>query len=574
MIIESILFNQLNVSEDIVRAAQDMGFEETTPIQAKAIPVILEGHDIIAQAPTGTGKTCAFGIPAIESVDTNSDKVQVLILCPTRELVIQTAEELKALSKYKEGVRALPIYGGQQIDRQITALKKKPQIIIGTPGRVMDHLRRKTLRLENLNMIILDEADEMLNMGFREDIDVILESVPEERQFVLFSATLAKAILDIANKYQNDPVKISVVHKELTVPTIEQYYLEVRDNNKVEVLSRLIDANNFKLSVVFCNTKRRVDDLCKDLQARGYSAESLHGDMKQLQRDNVMSRFRNGLVDILIATDVAARGIDVDDVDAVFNYDVPSDEEYYVHRIGRTGRAKRQGISYTFAAGRELAKLRDIQRYTKSKIKLIKPPSIEDIQENKLTGIMDEVKAVLAEGKLTKYITYIEQMLEEVGDINDENYATSLEVAAAFLKMTMDKMVMGASAELSVEDLAARSSFDMNKYDGNMVRLFINVGKKDNLQTADLVKFVASNCEIQGKEIGKVDMLDKFSFFEVPKNHLGDIMANLIGETLKGRKVNIEVANKKQGGGRGNQRGGDRRREGGRSNNRGKKQDK
>ncbi|WP_242861395.1 DEAD/DEAH box helicase [Cellulosilyticum ruminicola] len=562
MVIETILFNQLEVSEEIIRAAGDMGFEETTPIQAKAIPVILEGKDIIAQAPTGTGKTCAFGIPAIESVDTSDDSVQVLILCPTRELVIQVAEELTALSKYKKGVRVLPIYGGQQIERQISALRKRPQVIIGTPGRVMDHIRRKTLRLDDLNMLILDEADEMLNMGFREDIDIILESVPEERQFVLFSATLAKAILDIANKYQNDPVKVNVVHKELTVPTIEQYYLEVRDANKVEVLSRLIDANNFKLSVVFCNTKRRVDDLCRDLQARGYSAESLHGDMKQLQRDNVMSRFRNGLIDILIATDVAARGIDVDDVDAVFNYDVPSDEEYYVHRIGRTGRAKRQGVSYTFAAGKELVKLRDIQRYTKSKIKLIKAPSIEDIQENKLTGIMDEVKAVLTEGGLSKYTAYVETLLDEVGDITEENYATSLEVAAAFLKMTMDKLVMGASAEFSVEDLSARSGIAPSKFDGNMVRLFINLGKKDNLQVSDLVKFIVLNCEIKGKEIGRVDMLEKFSFFEIPKNHLENVMTSLIGETLKGRKVNIEVANKRDGGHRGGrqERGGDRRR--------------
>ena len=524
-----------------------MGFEETTPIQAKAIPVILEGNDIIAQAPTGTGKTCAFGIPAIECVEHHNDKIQVLILCPTRELVIQTAEELKALSKYKEGVRLLPIYGGQQIERQITALKKKPQIIIGTPGRIMDHLRRKTIRLEHLKMIVLDEADEMLNMGFREDIDVILQTVPEKRQFVLFSATLPKAILDIADTYQNNPVKVNVVHKVLTVPTIEQYYLEVRDSNKVEVLSRLIDANNFKLSVVFCNTKKRVDDLCKDLQARGYSAESLHGDMKQLQRDNVMSRFRNGLIDILIATDVAARGIDVDDVDAVFNYDVPSDEEYYVHRIGRTGRAKRQGVSYTFAAGRDLSKLRDIQRYTKSKIKLIKPPSIEDIEENKLSGILDDVKAILSEGGLTKYTHCVERMLEDLTDSDENSYVNSLEVAAAFLKMTMDNMVMGASAEVTLEDLTSRSGYDASRIEGKMVRLFINVGKKDNLKVADLVKFIASTGNIKGKEIGRVDMLDKFSFFEIPKKHLDDVMNNLIGESLKGRKINLEVAKDKKG---------------------------
>jgi len=548
MIIESILFNQLEVSEEIKKAVADMGFEETTPIQTKAIPVLLQGKDVIAQAPTGTGKTCAFGIPAIEAIDTSNDKVQVLILCPTRELVIQTAEELKSLCKYKDGVKALPIYGGQQIDRQILALRKKPQIIIGTPGRVMDHLRRKTLRFENLMMVILDEADEMLNMGFREDIDVILESVPGDRQFVLFSATLPKAIMDIANKYQTDSVKINVVHKVMTVPTVEQFYLETRESSKVEVLSRIIDANNFKLSLVFCNTKRKVDDLCKDLQARGYSAEALHGDMKQVQRDNVMSRFRNGLIDILIATDVAARGIDVDDIDAVFNYDVPSDEEYYVHRIGRTGRAKREGVSFTFAAGRELSKLRDIQKYTKSKIKLIKPPSIEDIQENKLSGILDQVKETLEKGDLTKYVKYIEQMLDELGDVAQDNYATSLELAAAFLKMTMNKTVMGASKDVKAEDLHSGTSANLEAYDGDTVRLFINVGKKDNLQINDLVKFIASNTTIEGKSIGKVDMLDKFSFFEIPKSYLGEVMSNLVDQILKGRKVNLEVANKKQGG--------------------------
>lgn len=577
MIIESVLFSQLNVSEEIIKAAQDMGFEETTPIQAKAIPAILQGSDVIAQAPTGTGKTCAFGIPAVEGIDARDSNVQVLILCPTRELVIQVAEELSAIARYKKDIRILPIYGGQQIDRQLKALRKRPQIIVGTPGRIMDHLRRETLKLDHLHKIVLDEADEMLNMGFREDIDVILESVPEVRQFVLFSATLAPAILDIANKYQNNPITINVVHKALTVPTVEQYYLEVRESNKVEVLSRLIDANNFKLSVVFCNTKKRVDDLCKDLQARGYSAESLHGDMKQLQRDNVMSRFRHGLIDILIATDVAARGIDVDDIEAVFNYDVPSDEEYYVHRIGRTGRANRLGVSYTFAAGKELVKLRDIQRYTKSKIKRIKPPSIEDIQENKLSGILDEVKEVLHNDKLNSYIAHIEKLLEEVGDVNDDDFATSLEVAAAFLKISMDKMVMGASVDIPDEDLFRDNHFDMSKFDGDMVRLFINLGRKDNIQVSDLVKFISTTAGIKGKEIGRVDMLEKFSFFEVPKNQLEDVMTNLVGESLKGRRVNIEVANRKQDGrtnqmGRGQSRRKDstrdtgRRSEGGHSN--------
>jgi ATP-dependent RNA helicase DeaD len=518
-----------------------MGFEETTPIQAKAIAPILEGRDVIAQAPTGTGKTCAFGAPAIDSVDPNNSQIQVLILCPTRELVIQTAQEVRNLGKYKEGVRTLPIYGGQPIDRQILALKKRPQIIIGTPGRVMDHMRRRTLKLENLRMIILDEADEMLNMGFREDIDTILENVPEDKQFVLFSATLPKAILEIARKYQQDPLTINVVHKVLTVPTIEQFYLEVRESKKVEVLSRLIDANNFKLSVVFCNTKKRVDDLCKELQGRGYSAEALHGDMKQIHRDSVMGRFRNGLVDILIATDVAARGIDVDDVEAVFNYDVPTDEEYYVHRIGRTGRANRTGVSFTFAAGRELNKLREIQRYTKSKIKLMKPPSMEDIKENKLNSVIEEVTTVLEGNKYRKYMTVIENVLEELNDATEEDLS-SVDIAAAFLKLAMDKIVMGSDDKVDVEEHFSNSYDDH----GN-VRLFINLGKKDKLTTSQLVKLIASSTSLSGKQIGKIDMLDKFSFFEIPESFVDEVIEKLSKQKVKGRKINLEVANKKKG---------------------------
>ncbi|MEG0326415.1 MAG: DEAD/DEAH box helicase, partial [Cellulosilyticaceae bacterium] len=539
---ESILFDQLNLSEEVKKAIVDMGFEETTPIQAKAIPHMLEGKDMIAQAPTGTGKTCAFGVPAIESIDTNNSKIQVLILCPTRELVIQTAEELRDLCKYKENVRALPIYGGQPIDRQIMALKKKPQIIIGTPGRVMDHLRRKTLRFDDLKMVILDEADEMLNMGFREDIDIILESVPGDRQFVLFSATLPKAIMDIANKYQTDAVKINVVHKVMTVSTVEQFYLEVREANKVEILSRIIDANNFKLSVVFCNTKKRVDDLCKALLARGYSAEALHGDMKQIHRDSVMGKFRSGLVDILIATDVAARGIDVDDVGAVFNYDVPTDEEYYVHRIGRTGRAKRSGVAYTFAAGREVNKLKEIQRYTKSKIALMKPPSIEDIRENKIASVLEEVKAEILKGKLTKYAEYVENIVDDMNESSEDMDISSVDVAAALIRMSMNKIVMGSSENVKIEEVRSRASSSSNSSyssgssydDSGNVRLFINLGKKDKLQPSHLVKLIASSTSLEGKNIGKIDMLDKFSFFEIPEGNVQEVMDMLTVQKVKG----------------------------------------
>lgn len=514
-----------------------MGFEETTPIQTKSIPLILEGKDITAQAPTGTGKTCAFGAPVIDLINNESNDVQAIILCPTRELVIQTSKELQAMCKYKTSIRVLPIYGGQQIERQIIALKKRPQIIIGTPGRVIDHLRRRTLKLENIRTVVLDEADEMLNMGFREDLDVILQSVPAEKQFILFSATLPKEILDIADKYQNDPVRINVTHKQLTVPTVEQFYIEVTENSKVEVLSRIIDANNFKLCVIFCNTKKRVDELCENLLSRGYSVEALHGDMKQLQRDSVMSKFRNGMVEILVATDVAARGIDVDDVEAVFNFDIPSDEEYYVHRIGRTGRANRKGVSFTLAVGKEIYKLKEIQKYTKSKIKQMKPPSIEDIKDNKISSILQEIKDTVSEGNLDKYIEYIEKVTEELMSMKQDHYVTSLDIAAALLKLSLSKISMGASSDYQIEEIK-------NVKNKAGIRFFINIGKKDNIKTGSLIQLLKKNTSLQDSQINNIDILDKFSFFEVPKQYKDEVITALSGKMVKGRKINIEIASR------------------------------
>lgn len=430
------IFKDFNVSEQIQKAIADMGFEELTPIQSLSIPHILEGKDVIGQAQTGTGKTCAFGIPAIEAIDPDIEGIQVLVLCPTRELAIQSAEELKSVSKYTKGVSILPVYGGQPIDRQIYALKKRPKIIIGTPGRIMDHMRRHTLKFMDLKMVILDEADEMLNMGFREDIDTILEKVPAQRQTVLFSATMPKEIMELTSRYQNKPVHIKVARKALTVPNIEQFYLEVSESSKLEVLSRLIDTNNIKLSLVFCNTKKRVDQLASSLQSRGYSTEALHGDMRQEQRDRVMAKFRKGNIDILIATDVAARGIDVDGVEAVFNYDLPNDDEYYVHRIGRTGRAGKNGKSFTFVVGREIHKLKDIQRYTKSAILSMKPPTLLDVEENKIGITLETLKKSILSGQSSKYVPYIEKFLEDINTkSNVDSYITSLDIAAALLKM-------------------------------------------------------------------------------------------------------------------------------------------
>ena len=339
-----IKFEDLPISDEIKRSVAELGFEEPSPIQAQSIPVILTGKDVIGQAQTGTGKTAAFSIPVLDMVDPNKKSVQAVVLCPTRELAIQVSSEMRKLGKYKSGIKTLPVYGGQPIDRQIKSLKSGVQVVIGTPGRVIDHINRRTLKMDDVKMLVLDEADEMLDMGFREDIELILEQTPAERQTTFFSATMSKEILELTKKYQDDPELIKIVRKELTVPNIKQYYIETRRANKFEVFCRLIDVYNPKLSVVFCNTKRGSDELVSELQARGYFADALHGDLKQTQRDIVMDKFRQGTIDILVATDVAARGIDVDDVEMVFNYDLPQDEEYYVHRIGRTGRAGREGI--------------------------------------------------------------------------------------------------------------------------------------------------------------------------------------------------------------------------------------
>ena len=381
---ENLKFEELNVDEKILKAIGDMGFEEASPIQAKAIPVVLEGKDIVGQAQTGTGKTAAYGIPMLQSIDPKLKCVQAVVLCPTRELAIQVADEIRKLAKYMSSIKVLPVYGGQEIVRQIKSLKTGVQIVVGTPGRVMDHMRRKTVKFDKVKMVILDEADEMLDMGFREDMETILTQMPEERQTVMFSATMPKAIMDIARTFQNDAEVIKVVRKELTVENIEQYYFEVRSKNKDEILSRLIDIYNPKLSVVFCNTKKQVDDLISELKGRGYFADGIHGDMKQAQRDRVMNDFRKGKTEILIATDVAARGIDVDDVDIVFNYDLPQDEEYYVHRIGRTGRAGRAGLAFSFVTGKEIYKLKDIERYCKTKIMARQIPSLDDVKNTRI----------------------------------------------------------------------------------------------------------------------------------------------------------------------------------------------
>ncbi len=433
-------FSELELSAEVLRGITAMGFEEPTPIQEKAIVPIMAGRDVIGQAQTGTGKTCAFAIPAVQMLAEDTGAVQVLVLCPTRELAIQTAEEFQSVSKFKEGVRILPIYGGQSIERQIQSLKRRPQIVIGTPGRVMDHMRRNTLKLGGVRMVILDEADEMLSMGFLEDMETILKKTPEDRQTVLFSATMSRPILDLTRNFQSNPEHIQILHKQLTVQNIEQYYIEVRESSKLDVLCRVVDGNNFSLCLVFCSTKKGTDTLAFSLKARGYSAEALHGDIRQNERSAIMARFKSGEVSILVATDVAARGIDVDNIEAVFNYDMPNDEEYYVHRIGRTGRAGKEGQAFTFITGRDYNKLRGIQRFTKAKITAIKPPTLLDIEESRMGALLKKAADFVVEGDYDSFIPYVEELQDAVNaQIGDAPDLTTTEIAAALLKMLSAK---------------------------------------------------------------------------------------------------------------------------------------
>ena len=560
-------FEELQLDDRIIRAITEMGFEEASPIQAQAIPVVLEGRDMIGQAQTGTGKTAAFGLPLLQKVDPKVKKLQAIVLLPTRELAIQVAEELRRFAKFMHGIKVLPVYGGQDIVRQIRALKDGTQIVVGTPGRVMDHMRRKTVKMDHVHTVVLDEADEMLNMGFLEDMETILSQLPEERQTLMFSATMPQAIADIAKKFQKDPVTVRVIKKELTVPKVTQYYYEVKPKNKVEVMCRLLDMYSPKLSIVFCNTKRQVDELVQALQGRGYFAEGLHGDLKQVQRDRVMESFRNGRTDILIATDVAARGIDVGNVEAVFNYDIPQDDEYYVHRIGRTGRAGREGKAFSLVVGKEVYKLRDIQRYCKTKIIPQAIPSLNDITEIKADKILDQVQDILNDADLTKIVNIIEKKLME------DDY-TSLDLAAALLKMSMgddnEDIIDNYMPARSLDDLDSygrnsrgrdrgrnnsrrkgatdRAAVDyvLNGGEERMARLFINIGKSQRVTPGDILGAVAGESGIPGRLVGSIDMYDGYTFVDVPAEYAEDVLNAMSHARIKGKHIHVEKANSKR----------------------------
>jgi len=572
------LFTELGLSPELQKAVAKMGFEEATPIQSEAIPHLLTGVDVVGQSQTGSGKTAAFAIPAIECVDPHVRGQQVIILCPTRELAVQVAEEVAKLALFKRGVRELPIYGGQSYERQFRGLQQGAQIIIGTPGRVMDHLNRGTLKLDKIKMVILDEADRMLDMGFLEDIKTVLSHAPVERQTVLFSATLPGPIKTLIKTFTRNPVNLHIESQALTVPAIEQVYYEVDRRSKLEVLCRLIDIEDIKFGLIFCATKMMVDDLTDHLIARGYSADKLHGDISQAAREKVMAKFRKHRFEFLVATDVAARGLDIDDIEVVFNYDLPHDGEDYVHRIGRTGRAGRSGRAVTFVAGREIYKLQNIIRFTKGRIKRERVPSSDEVEEKRTNLFFESLRETLEKGEFKRHDSLIDRLL-------DQGHAPTDIASALIHLLNADK---ARATEKIAEEQPERSQREYSKYepvfeggrrndrgrDGGyeqreskyaegaprrrqramaeapapvsheqgMQRLVMNIGRDHNIGPGDVVGVILGAVKIEKGCVGAIHLQPRQTFVDVAEQHAALVLKKLNGIQFKGRKLSISPA--------------------------------
>ena len=527
-----MLFNELNLPEEILRAVEDMGFSEATEIQSKAIPVMLEGKDLVGKSNTGTGKTAAFGIPAAVSVTRGGKNgVEVLILCPTRELAMQACKEIEKFSAYMPWVKPCAVYGGAAMDKQISELRRGANIVVGTPGRVMDHIGRKTLKLENLRTIVLDEADEMLNMGFREDIETILSFVPEERQTVLFSATMPPPIMAITKEYQNDPVVIKVESKARTVDTIEQKYFEVPMGRKTDALKLLLIAYEPKLSMVFCNTKKMVDELTEALVSKGFKAAGLHGDMKQASRTQVLSAFKSGSINVLIATDVAARGIDVEDVDCVFNYDLPQDNEYYIHRIGRTGRAGKSGAAYTIISGRkQFYELKNIASFIKADIARAELPGRDEIVARKAAHVNEKILSAVESGKYESCRADVQKLMESGLSAED--------IAVALLGMRLSKDTKNIPEIISVPRDNGGKGGRYQK--GGKVKLEISAGRSSRLAPNFVLGALVDATGMPGKSFGKIDIYDKFTTVEVPEADTEHVLDSMTGTKINGQKITIK----------------------------------
>lgn len=539
---ETITFEDLGLSEPTLKAISELGYEEPTPIQARTINRMSEGVDVIAQAQTGTGKTAAFALPIIEKLDANTRTPQALVLTPTRELAVQVAEAFHSYGKYQR-ISILPVYGGQPIERQLRALDRGVQIVVGTPGRLLDHIRRGTLKLDRVGTVVLDEADEMLDMGFIEDIEAILQETPQTRQTALFSATMPGPIAELARHYMRDPQRITVQAEQMTVPQIRQVYYEVGGRDKFEILARILDFETPTSAIIFCRTKSEVDSLGERLIARAFPAETLHGDLSQVQRDRVMGRFRSSQVELLVATDVAARGLDVEHVSHVINYDIPLDPEIYVHRIGRTGRAGRTGTAVTLVTPRERRLLKIIERTTNSQIQRMRLPTIADVVARRRESFKETLRETIAAGGLEQYTI----MAEDLG----EEYSPT-DLAAAAFKLLMgepqnpdeDKLAQEEIEEIEDERDGRRRQRRDRSFgpERGMTRLYIDVGRDDGVRPADIVGAIANEAGIPGRAIGAIELFERFSFVEVPSNHAERVMRALKRTTIRGRKISPSIA--------------------------------
>jgi ATP-dependent RNA helicase DeaD len=566
---EKRLFAELGLSPESLKAVDKMGFEEASPIQSATIPVALTGRDLIGQSSTGSGKTAAFALPAIEKTDPHLRAVQVLVLCPTRELAVQVAEEVAKLSFFKRGLHAVPIFGGQSYERQFRALAAGAQIVIGTPGRVMDHMERGTLKLDKLRIAILDEADRMLDMGFRDDIDRILSSSPKERQTLFFSATMPREIQQLINKHAKDPQLIKIESVAQNAPQVDQVYYEVERRSKIEVLTRLIDLNDFRYGIIFCSTKIMVDELDEHLHSRGYSTDRLHGDITQAQRTRVMEKFRRRGFEFLVATDVAARGLDVDDLEVVFNYDLPNDGEDYTHRIGRTGRAGKSGRAITFVAGRELYKLQSMVRYAKIKIRRENVPSLDQVEEARENVFFEKLRSTLDAGEYFKQDRMIDRLLEQGypstdiasalihllinGDKSAEKSfpAPVPQNAPSFVAAKMSPPPAPERAkDWSDEDAPRAIPQKHKKYEppartgreAGMVSLHMNVGRKSLITPADVVGKIAGVTRLPANVVGAIDIHQRHLLVDVAEDQAELIISKLTGIRMKGETLTVSKA--------------------------------
>lgn len=546
-------FNELNLSREVLQAIEEMGFVNPSEVQEGTIPEILDGHDLLAQAQTGTGKPASFGIPMIEKiVDNNYESLQALVLVPTRELARQVSDELQKLAKHKKFIKVLAIYGGADMGKQLRELKRGASIVVGTPGRVMDHMKRKTLDLCHLKFLVLDEADEMFDMGFRDDMKTIIEKTNDDRQTLFFSATFDNEIKEFSKLYQNNPKKVIIEKKELTAEKIKQYYLELNRNMKTEILNRLILIHKPKKSIIFCNTKRMVENLEDEIAQKGYKVDSLHGDMRQSSRDNVMKKFRNGTIDVLIATDVAARGLDVSDIDIVFNYDLPQQAEYYVHRIGRTARAGKKGLSFTFVTSRDYPKFREIEKYANIKMERIDLPTKGDLERESMENLLDRVsKNILKAEDNVIYSEVLNKLLAQGHSLYD--------ISASLLKMVnessksrkiteLDKVDFGKKFEMNRSNRADKSNRktkttkDMKKIKGP--KIFINKGKRDGIDSREIIRLIEKHTNVSPGEIGRINIMPNFTFVEIPKNMIKDAIKDLDGKNIKGKTLKAEYSEK------------------------------